>query len=87
MPTILRTQAIQVYHPTVETFQSFSPMITYASPQPAVQVREKIVDRPVYVDKVVEKVVERIVEKPVYIDKIVGMCRLDPKSLDMVCAL
>jgi hypothetical protein len=62
-------------------------MITYASPQPAVQVREKIVDRPVYVDKVVEKVVEKIVEKPVYIDKIVGMCRLDPKSLDMVCAL
>lgn len=46
-------------------------MITYASPQPAVQVREKIVDRPVYVDKVVEKVVEKIVEKPVYIDKIV----------------
>ena len=45
------------------------------------QVMEKIVDRPVYVEKIVEKFVDKIVEKPVYIDKVVGMCRLDPESL------
>lgn len=42
---------------------------TAAPVPPPVQVVEKIVEKPVYIDRIVEKVVEKIVEKPVYIDR------------------